>query len=261
MYAAERQQRIADLIAADGRASVADLAANFGVTSETVRRDLDTLEGLNALRRVHGGAVAPDHDATFERTFAQREAEHLPAKRAAADAAMRFIPRDTRCSILLDAGSTTALVAERLAGLPARTVEELTVVCNSLELVQRLAANPAITIVMLGGRFRSITGAVVGPVTVDQLASLRPDVAFLGTNGLSASFGCSTPDPDEAAVKRAMVRGSRRRILVTDDAKFEEETLVRFAAIDELDAVATNRVPVGDLAAALADADVEVATP
>ncbi|GGA69232.1 D-beta-D-heptose 1-phosphate adenosyltransferase [Pseudoclavibacter endophyticus] len=261
MYAPERQRLIAEVVANHGRASVADLAERLGVTPETVRRDLDALETTGALRRVHGGAVAADRDATTERPLGEREGEHLRQKRAAADAAMRFIPSNARCSVLLDAGSTTAVIAERLAAMPARSVEGLTVICNSFQIIRRLAAHPSIGIVTLGGRLRSVTGAAVGPITLDQLGALRPDVAIVGTNGISADFGCSTPDPDEAAVKRAMVRSAARRIIAADSSKFDETSFVRFASLDDLDAVATDEAPTGDLAAALAVAGVEVVTP
>ncbi|MGO2112814.1 MAG: DeoR/GlpR family DNA-binding transcription regulator [Pseudoclavibacter sp.] len=260
MYATERHRVIADLVANSGRASVADLADRLGVTYETVRRDLDALESTGALRRVHGGAIASDRDTMAERPFDERETEHLPLKRAAADAAIRFVPSDARCSVLLDAGSTAAVIAERLAGLPTRSVERLTVICNSFQVVRRLAVNPAINIVILGGRLRGITGAAVGPMTLDQLSTLRPDVAIVGANGISAEFGCSTPDPDEAAVKRAMIAGASRRIIAADSTKFGEATFVRFAALDDLDALATEAAPTGDLAAALEAADVEVVT-
>lgn len=260
MYAAERQQRISEVLLAEGRVSVSELSDRLRVTSETVRRDLDALEAAGSLRRVHGGAVAADRAATVERPLDVRETEHLPQKRAAADAAMRCIPNDASYSLLLDAGSTTAIVAERLAGLPARSVDGLTVICNSFQIIRRLAINPAINIVSLGGRLRGVTGAAVGPVTLDQLAGLRPDVAMVGTNGVSAGFGCSTPDPDEAAVKRAMVRGAGRRVVVADSSKFDASTLVRFAALDELDVLATDAAPAVELARALDDADVEVMT-
>src|SRR5690606_7309147 len=122
-------------------------------------------------------------------------------------------------------------------------VEGLTVICNSFQVIRRLAANPSIGIVALGGRLRSVTGAAVGPMTLEHLGSLRPDIAIVGTNGISADFGCSTPDPDEAAVKRAMVQGAARRIVAADSSKFDERSFVRFAALDELDALATDTPP------------------
>lgn len=259
MYAAERQRIIAAAIESDGHVTVVELTERLGVTSETVRRDLDALEAEGVLRRVHGGAVAAEFGATTERPVAERESRHAVEKRAAADAALRFVPRGGRNCILIDAGTTTAALAERIAELPRAELGDLTVVCNAAPIVQRLAVNPAITIVTLGGRFRGITAATVGHEAVEQLSRLRPDVAFIGANGLSAGFGASTPDADEGAVKRAMVRAGRRTIAVVDASKFGVDTLVRVAALDELDAVATDAAPAGELAAALDAAGVEIA--
>lgn len=87
---------------------------------------------------------------------------------------------------------------------------------------------------------------------------LRPDIAFIGTNGLAAGFGLSTPDPDEAAVKRAIVAAARRVVVVADADKFDAELLVSFAPLSAVDVLVTDSVPGGGLGAALEDAGVEV---
>ena len=91
-----------------------------------------------------------------------------------------------------------------------------------------------------------------------QIDALRPDVAFVGANALSAEFGLSTPDAEEAAVKRAMVASARRVIAVVDSSKLGDESLTRFALLSEIDVLVTDARPETDLAAALAADDVEV---
>jgi DeoR family transcriptional regulator, fructose operon transcriptional repressor len=103
-----------------------------------------------------------------------------------------------------------------------------------------------------------VTAAAVGAHTVRAIGQLRPDIAFIGTNGLSATFGLSTPDPEEAAVKTAIIQSARRIVLLADAAKFGEELLVSFARLDEIDVLVTDTPPTGALSEALADADVEV---
>ncbi len=110
----------------------------------------------------------------------------------------------------------------------------------------------------MGGRVRAPTSAAVGSGTVVRFGRLRADVAFVGANGVSAGFGLSTPDADEAAVKAAIVRSARRVVLLVDSSKFDEETLVSFASLEDIDALITDSAPTGALAAAFADADVEV---
>lgn len=258
MYATERQERITLALAASGRVSVAELSADMDVTAETVRRDLDALELGGVLRRVHGGAVAASRGSVTELAVGERRATHHDAKSAIAAVAMRMLPPTFRGSVLLDAGTTTALLAERLGAWSPSFGQRLTVITNSVQNVAALDTNPHLDVHLLGGRLRGLTGALVGAATVAQLESLRPDISFLGTNGLSAGFGLSTPDDLEGAVKSAMVRHARRAVVLADGTKLGQEALVRFAGLDEIDTLVTDTAPAPDLLDALEAADVEV---
>ena len=258
MYATERQESIALALEASGRVSVTQLAADLDVTAETVRRDLDSLELAGVLRRVHGGAVAASRGSVTEVAIGVRRSEHHAAKSAIVDVAMRMLPPTFRGSVLLDSGTTTALLAERIAAWSPAHGQQLTVITNSMQNLVALDKNPHLDLHLVGGRLRGLTGALVGASTVAQLEALRPDISFLGTNGISAGFGLSTPDDLEGAVKSAMVRGARRAVVLADGAKLEQEALVRFAALDEIDTLVTDEVPTPELLEALTAADVEV---
>ena len=93
---------------------------------------------------------------------------------------------------------------------------------------------------ILGGQLRGLTQAAVGPEAVEALSTLRVDVAVLGANGLSAAHGLSTPDPDEATVKRAMVRSARQVVALVDSTKIGQEHLVSFASLDDIDLLVTD---------------------
>jgi len=258
MYATERHESIALALESAGRVSVSQLASDLDVTAETVRRDLDQLELAGVLRRVHGGAIAASRGSVTEIALGDRRAEHHDAKSAIVAIAMRMLPPTFRGSVLLDAGTTTALLAERLSTWTPAHGQQLTVITNSVQNLQSLDSNPHLDLHLLGGRLRGITGALVGAGTVAQLEALRPDISFVGTNGLSAGFGLSTPDELEGAVKGAMVRCSRRAVVLADSTKLDQEALVRFAGLDEIDTLVTETAPTGDLLAALEAADVEV---
>lgn len=257
MYATERQQHIRDLIASEGRVAVIDLARRFGVTTETVRRDLDLLETAGEIRRVHGGAVPRGRVSTAEPSLAERTVLGRDVKIAIARAALHAVPDDFDGSVYLDAGTTTAAIAELLAqrGPSARPIE---VVTHSMTIAHLLAGAPGLSLTAIGGRVRGLTAAAVGAQTVEAIARLRPDVAFIGTNGVSAGFGLSTPDPDEAAVKRAILAATRRLVVVADAAKQGAELLVSFGALDTVDVLVTDAAPAEALAAGLEDAEVEV---
>ncbi|MBD7956652.1 DeoR/GlpR transcriptional regulator [Microbacterium sp. Sa4CUA7] len=260
MYAMERHQLIERLVTQDGRVAVVDLADRFGVTTETVRRDLDQLERAGALRRVHGGAVARDRTSVVEPSLAERSTQRGAAKLAIAQRALDVLGDGFRGSIFLDAGTTTAAVASLLPTRLAETDGTAEVVTHAMPLANVLAGSPRLSLTVIGGRVRGLTAAAVGSHTVRAIEGLRPDVAFIGTNGLSQGFGLSTPDPDEAAVKRAIVRSSRRVVVVSDAEKFDVELLVTFAGLEDVDVVVTDRAPASALGAALEDAGTEVWT-
>jgi len=213
---------------------VADLAQTYDVTTETVRRDLAVLDRAGVLRRVHGGAVPVRALHLVEPSVDERESTRAECKYAIAAAAADFFPR-SGASVLFDAGTTTARVA---ALLPAD--RELLVVTNSVPIAARLAGLGSVSLQLLGGRVRGLTQATVGDHAVETLRTLRVDVAFIGTNGISLRHGLSTPDPDEAAVKRAMVGCANFVVVVADSSKIGREEFVCFAPIEYVDVLVTD---------------------
>lgn len=259
MFAEERHQRIAELVGTQRRVGVNELAELFSITQETVRRDLAALEDSGQLRRVHGGAVGPDGLTRSELSLTERQSQRLDEKQRIATAALALVPNAPTASILLDSGTTTAALAERLAGwAPANAGDELLVITNSLPTAASLSTNKHLLLDIVGGRVRGLTSAVVGARATEQLSALRPDIAFIGANGIHADFGLSTPDPVEAATKTAMVRAARQVVVVADASKLGAETLVRFATLEEIDTLITTAEPSPELAAALSAAGVEI---
>lgn len=234
MYPEERQQAIAQLVMSRGRASVTELAETYAVTTETVRRDLAVLDRAGVLRRVHGGAMPLRALHVVESDVSERERTRAGYKDAIAGAAAEFFPL-SGASVLFDAGTTTARVAALLP--PDR---ELTVVTNSLPIAVRLSTLPAVSLHLLGGRVRGLTQAAVGEQALRALDTLRVDIAFVGTNGISVSHGLSTPDSEEAAVKRAMVRSANYVVAVADSSKVDREEFVSFAPISSVDVLVTD---------------------
>jgi DeoR family fructose operon transcriptional repressor len=264
VFAEERQQKIAELVAGSGRVSVTLLAELFRITTETVRRDLAALENAGTVRRVHGGAVAADLFSTTEESVNVRAIQRPDQKRRIAEAALALVPQTSSGSILIDGGSTTEVLADLLARRTAvefsaaEAGADLVVITHAVPIAARLLSTPGIALQILGGRVRGLTQAAVGQATVEAANRLRPDVAFIGTNGIHPSFGLSTPDPEEAAVKAAFVRSARRIVVLADSSKLDAETLVQFASLKDLDTLITDSEPSPELAAALTEAGVDV---
>lgn len=232
MYAQERHDAIAELVTQNGRVSVAELAETFDVTTETVRRDLDSLERSGLLRRVHGGAVPPSSGR--ERSVAERSDFRADQKERIAKAAASLLP-GFGGTVLLDAGTSTARLAPRLP-----LDRQLTIVTNSLPIAESVSGLSGLRLELIGGRVRTTTRACVGVTATRALEQLRVDIAFLGTNGLTVDGGLTTPDAEEAAVKAAMVASARQVVVLADSSKIERDFLVRFADISQLDVLVTD---------------------
>lgn len=250
MYAEERQQEIVQRARAEGRVDVVALADTFGVTAETIRRDLTVLERAGVLRRVHGGAI-PVERLGFEPALATRDAVLISEKERIAKAALAEVPEDG--AIILDAGTTTARLAQLL---PAD--RELTVLVNSPVLAATLGLKPNLTVLLLGGRVRGKTLATVDDWALRPLAEMYVDVAFMGTNGCTVERGMTTPDPAEAAVKRAMIAAARRVVLLADHTKIGNDYLARFGGLSDLDLLITDNGLDGELAGEVEAAGVRV---
>ena len=234
MYAEERQQAMAELVARRGRVSVNDLAHEFAVTTETVRRDLSLLESRRLLRRVHGGALPIDSFTVLEQLLSDRDAANTEEKRRIAIAAAALLP-DAEATLVIDAGSTTALLPDALPRDRA-----LTVFTHSVPVAARLAELPHVELHLLPGRVRRNTQAAVGVETVQALSRIRADLAFVGTNGITLAHGLSTPDQTEAATKSAIVGCAQRVVVMADSSKIGQERTIRFAALEDVDVLVTD---------------------
>jgi DeoR family fructose operon transcriptional repressor len=229
-FADERHAEVLRLLAAEHRVESGWLARYFGVSAESIRKDLAQLEARGLLRRVHGGAV-PGQRLREESSVAMRT-EHAEQKLAIARHAVRFVPEGG--TLLVDAGTTTLRLAELLP-----TDRDLVVYTNAVPVLCTLLER-GIAGVGLGGRVRPETGAAVGPLTVEALAGINVDVAFLGTNALSFHRGLTTPDADEALVKHEMLAAARQRVFLVDASKFGRESRARHATLQDVDVLVTD---------------------
>ncbi|TWE07938.1 DeoR/GlpR family DNA-binding transcription regulator [Rudaeicoccus suwonensis] len=250
LYAQERQSRILQIAATDGRVEVAGAAEHLGVTPETVRRDLKALESSGRLHRVHGGAI-PVEKLDFEPTLAIRTQAQADEKARIAAAALQLLPEEG--TVIVDGGSTTALLAE---GFPRD--RKLTVVTASLPLASALLPLSNVSLHLLGGYVRARTQTAVGDWATAALGELYADLAILGTNGLSVEHGLTTPDQREASVKRAIMTASRRRVVLVDSTKIGVDHFTRFATLEQIDTVVTDSAAAAKTCNAITAAGPEV---
>ncbi len=231
MFAQQRHTIILDELAEHGRVTVKELASRLDVADETIRRDLDQLASTDALERVHGGAILR-HTTHPESDLNTRLATNAETKTRIARKAAAFLPGDGG-SIIIDAGSTTAALT------PFLPHTELSVLTHAPSIAIGLVDEGVQAVHLLPGKVRPTTRAAVGPATLNALSSLSPTTAFVGCNGVTPEGFC-TADPDEAAVKTALMRRSTRVVMLADSSKFFEQLLVTFSDWELVDVLVTD---------------------
>lgn len=232
MIPAERRRHILAITRARGVVSLADLSEALEVSAATVRRDVSRMEDEGLLRRTRGGAALPSALA-HEATYLEKTGEARDEKAAIASAAARLVqPGD---SILVGPGTTTLALAEQL-----RTVPELTVVTNSLLVIQAFAGNPSIEVVSTGGILRRSIHALVGPPAGQSLARLRASRVFLSGNGLTAERGLTTPNMLVATCDQALAAAGQQVIVLVDHTKVGLETMCQTVPPNDIDILFTD---------------------
>jgi len=245
MLAAERRARVVEHVDADGVVTTEGLAGALGVSVETIRRDLLTLEQQGALQRVHGGAMRTNRPVrAAEAPFEQRSAEASEGKRAIAAAAAAMIVDDSL--VFIDVGTTAQLIARELA-----PDLRCTIVTASLRTAMELSEHPGIDLVVTGGRVRSGDLAVSSPKAQEFLQETFFDLAFLGSGGLDARRGLTDYYPEEVDWRRAVLQNARASYVLCDASKFDEVARHHVASLDQIDGVITDLPPQGELLAAL----------
>ena len=231
MLKSARRDLIVEALRRDGRVLASELAAQLGVSDDTVRRDLSELAEEGVLQRVHGGAL-PVSPALP--SFSARERQAPEAKRAIASAAAALV-RDGHV-VFLDGGTTARLVARHL-----RRDLRATVVTHSPTTAEVLMAHPSVEIVLLGGRVLKLSRVAVGAATVDAVRAIRADIYFLGVNGLHHEVGISTHDLEEAHVKRAMIESAGDTVALVSSEKLGTAGRYVVAPASELTHLVTER--------------------
>ncbi|ROO86980.1 DeoR family transcriptional regulator [Actinocorallia herbida] len=231
-----RQERLAfilDRLAAHGSVTVTGLCTELGASPASIRRDLQTLEDQQLLKRTHGGAVGAG--VTYELPVRYRAGRHDEEKARIAAAAVALVTDEVH-TIGLNGGTTTTELARRLAALG----RPLTVVTNALNIAGDLAVRPSIELVVTGGRVRPESYELVGPIADRALSGISLDVAFLGVDGVDAIVGITTHDEVEAQTDHHLIAAARRVVVLADGSKIKVRAFSRIAETAELHILVTD---------------------
>jgi DeoR family galactitol utilization operon repressor len=242
----DRERIILDRLSEDGSVSVVLLAQALGLSEVTIRSDLKNLEDKGWINRKRGGAAAAMH-----RDILERQREHQEEKNAVARAAAELV-RDGDV-IMIEAGTTTALVARYLTGK-----RDIHVVTNSALVFSYARMNPGLQLTMTGGEFRRPTESFVGPIALQTIARLNVRLAFVGTDGFTLERGMTTHLVEGAEIVKAMKAHAETTILVADSSKYGKTGFTSVLPLSDMDLIITDRSLEDGAAAAMEGAGITV---
>ena len=244
-----RQSTLLDEVRARGTVTVEALAEQFGVTLQTVRRDVKLLSDAGLLARFHGGVRMPS--STVENiAYRQRQQLHQAAKGRIARELAKAVPND--CSLILNIGTTTEAVARELM-----RHRGLRVITNNLNVAAILSDNADCEVIVAGGIVRSRDRGIVGEVTAEFIKQFKVDIALIGISGIEADGTLRDYDYREVNVARAIIEHSREVWLATDHSKFNRPAMVEVGRFSQLDMLFTDAQPPTPFPSLLAEAGVQ----
>ncbi|UUX97759.1 DeoR/GlpR family DNA-binding transcription regulator [Aquabacterium sp. J223] len=234
-------------------ATVEALAERFGVTLQTVRRDVKLLADAGLLARYHGGVRLPG-STTENIAYRQRQQLQADAKRRIARAIAQRVPEG--CSLILNIGTTTEAVAHELM-----QHRGLRVITNNLNVAALLSDNRDCEVIVAGGVVRARDRGIVGEATVDFIRQFRVDIGLIGISGIEADGTLRDFDYREVSVAKAILAQSREVWLAADHSKFNRPAMVELGRLSQVDLLFTDQAPPASFDALLAEAGVQVVTP
>lgn len=228
----ERQKQILSLLTRQGRLSVAEIVAQFAISEATARRDLESLASQGKAQRVHGGVISVEQ-APPESPILERESEQVDEKKSIGLAAAELV--GDKETVFLGSGTTVLEVARYL-----RNRKNLTVITNSLPVLNAMAGAEGITVICLGGMLRNSEMSFIGHITEQALTEVRADKVIMGTRGLSLEHGLTNDYLQETLTDRAILKIGREVIIVADHTKVNRVSTALLAPLDSMQTFVTD---------------------
>lgn len=235
MLAIERKNEIMTKLKNEQRVLVAELARHYGVTEETIRRDLDKLEKEGYATKTYGGAIWGNSTKT-DLSYTVRNKTNVDAKNAIGDLLCGLIEDGDH--IMLDDSSTSLYIAKHI-----KSKHKITVITNSIEIIMELADTDGWTIMSTGGRLKPESLALVGAQAEEMIRNYHVDKAVISCKGLDMSFGITDSSEFHSKTKQAMISAAGTTFLALDSSKFDKASFVKIADLDVIGAVVTEKAP------------------
>lgn len=234
MLKEERYQKIVDWVNQKSAVTVEELCKKFGISQSTVSRDLHMLNQAGKLIKTHGGAVMLSNGLAVEPSVTYRKTQYTDEKQRIARKAVQYInPGET---IIIDSGTTTFWMVEHL-----RDIKNLNVWTNDLYIALELINHENVEITVLGGSLRKKYFNMAGVLTNKLLSNIHVDRLFVGVDAINAEGGLMVYSPEEAELKRLMIKTAKETIVICDHSKFEKMALVGICPIDQVQKIITGK--------------------
>ena len=230
-----RHEKILELVNRQGFVTIEHLVQAFGVTPQTLRRDLNLLHDQNLLRRHHGGAGSVG-SSTANTAYQQRQELQAEEKQRIAAAVADSIP--DQASLFINIGTTNEAIAHALLARRG-----LKVITNNLHVANTLAPREDFEIIVAGGQVRPSDGGIIGEATLDLVRQFKVDFAVIGISGIDEDGTLLDFDYHEVRVSQAMCANARRVYLAADHSKFGRKAMIRLGSIAEVHALFTDAEP------------------
>ena len=235
MLAIERRREILARLTANGKVLVAELAKDFDVTEETIRRDLEKLDKEGLVSKTYGGAVSK-HNAAIDLPYNVRENANVEQKKRIAELIAELIEDGER--IMVDSSSTALYVMKKI-----KEKKNLTVITNSVKILLELADKPDWTVLSTGGILKKNSLSLTGSSAEKMIRSYHVDTAICSCKGLDTELGITDSNENDSLIKQAMFQSAERRILALDTEKFDKKSFVKVGDFSDIDLVVSDSAP------------------
>jgi len=235
LLAIERRREILARLGANGKVLVAELAKDFDVTEETIRRDLEKLDKEGLVSKTYGGAVSK-HSSAIDLPYNVRESANVPQKQKIAQIIAGLIEDGER--VMVDSSSTALYVIKKI-----KEKKNLTIITNSVKVLLELADKPDWTVLSTGGNLKKNALSLTGSSAEKMIHSYHVDTAICSCKGIDTELGITDSNENDSLIKQAMLHSAERRILALDAEKFDKKSFVKVCDFTDLDLIVTDSAP------------------
>jgi len=250
LLAIERRREILARLNTSGKVLVSELARDFNVTEETIRRDLEKLDAEGLAAKTYGGAVSK-HNSALDLPYNVRESVNVTEKQRIAELAAEQILDGDR--LMIDSSSTALYILKKL-----KDKQNLTIITNSVKILIELADKSDWTVLSTGGTLKKSALSLGGSSAEKMIKSYHVDKVILSCKGLDTDLGATDSNEGDSLIKQAMIASAEKRILALDGEKFDKKSFVSVCGLEDIDLVITNSAPSEKWVSVCAEKNIEL---